>query len=132
MSLEVTVSVSVHGPLADGRAPQIIHDWLDQVKQDIADEGVSLLRQVGMNKTGRGTGRYQAELTTKLIGYNDVLIYDREYWPGPWLEGVTKRNQSTRFKGYRLWRNTKTQLQERAPGIAEKRMPELTEKLGGP
>ncbi len=131
--LQVTVTVQAHGPLTDGRAPQIIHDWLDQVKQDIADEGVALLRQVRMDKSGRGTGRYQSEITTKtVVPYNDVLIYGAEFWPGPWLEGVTRRNESTRFKGYRLWRNTKDKLQEMAPGIAEKRLPELTEKLNGP
>jgi hypothetical protein len=130
--LQVTVTVRAHGPLTDGRAPQIIHDWLDQVKQDIADEGVALLRQVHMDKSGRGTGRYQSEITTKtVVPYNDVLIYGAEYWPGPWLEGVTKRNESTRFPGYRLWRRTKQELQRRAPDIARRKLDELIRKLGG-
>jgi hypothetical protein len=131
-ALEVSFTINAHGPLVDGRAPQIIHDWLDQVKQDIADKGVALLREVPMNKTGRGTGHYQAEITTKVVtGYNDVLIYGAEYWPGPWLEGVTKRNETTRFKGYRLWRETKRKLQDMAPDIAGERLPELNQKLGG-
>jgi hypothetical protein len=129
-SLQVTVSVTEHGPLTDGTAPEIIHAYMDEVKKDIAAEGVTRLRGFVMDKTGRATGRYQAEIQTSTLSFNDILIHDPVVY-GPWLEGTSERNRSTRFKGYHLWRKTAQALNDDAPGIAEKRMPELIRRLGG-
>src|SRR5258708_18660687 len=63
------------------------------------------LRGFAMNKSGRATGRYQSELQTSNLAYNDIRISDPVVY-GPWLEGSSDRNRSTRFKGYRLWRKT--------------------------
>ena len=128
--MNMGVTVEARGPLFDGAAPGIIRDWLDLVKQDVADEGVRRLRAVRMNKTGRGTGHYQAEIRTTRVGAGDIRI-DNPVVYGPWLEGVSQRNESTRFKGYKLWRKTRQSLQADAADIAEKRMPELVAKLGG-
>lgn len=129
-SLAVKVHVKPLGPLADGSAPGIVHAWADEVKKDIAQEGVNRLRGFAMNKTGRGTGRYQSEIQTSNLAFNDIRISDPVVY-GPWLEGSSNRNSSTRFKGYRLWRKTAQVLEEDAVKIAEKRMPELVQRLGG-
>lgn len=129
-SFGVRATVKLTGPLADGSAPQIVHTWLDGVKQDIAGEGVRMLRAVKMDKTGRATGHYQAELQATTVSYNDVKLHSAAIY-GPWLEGVSERNRSTRFKGYHLWRQTAQELDRLAPQIAEKRMPELVRELGG-
>jgi len=129
-SLTVTAHVRPLGPLADGSAPATIHAWTDEVKRDIADEGVNRLRSVPMNKSGRGTGRYQSEIQTSNLAYNDIRIHDPVVY-GPWLEGSSNRNRSTRFKGYRLWRKTAQGLADDAAAIAEQRMPELVQRLGG-
>lgn len=123
-------TVKLTGPLADGRAPQIVHAWADGVKKDIAGQGMRMLRAVHMDKTGRGTGHYQAELQATTIGFNDIKLHDPVIY-GPWLEGSSQRNRSTRFKGYHLWRQTAQELQRQAPDIAGKRMPELVRALGG-
>lgn len=129
-SLAVKVHVKPLGPLADGSAPGIVHAWADEVKKDIAQEGVNRLRSFAMNKSGRATGRYQSEIQTSNLAFNDIRISDPVVY-GPWLEGSSNRNSSTRFKGYRLWRKTAQVLEEDAVKIAEKRMPELVQRLGG-
>lgn len=129
-SLTVKVTVGALGPLADGSAPQIVHAWADEVKKDIAQEGVNRLKSFPMDKTGRATGHYQSEIRTSNLSFNDIRIDDPVVY-GPWLQGSSSRNQSTRFKGYRLWTKTAQLLQDDAAQIAEKRMPELIQKLGG-
>lgn len=129
-ALSVTAHVRPLGPLADGSAPQIVHAWADSVKKDIAAEGVNRLKSFAMDKSGRATGRYQSELQTSNLAYNDIRISDPLVY-SPWLEGTSNRNQSTRFKGYRLWRKTAQLLEDDAGKIAERRMPELVQKLGG-
>lgn len=129
--LDVTVTLHKQGPLFDDAAPEIIYGWLNDVKKDIAAEGVTMLRSFVMDKSGRATGRYQAGVqTSELLQFHDIRIHDPVIY-GPWLEGSSKRNRSTRFKGYHLWRKTAQTLDERAPRIAEAKMPELIQALGG-
>lgn len=44
---------------------------------------------------------------------DDPVIY------GPWLEGGTKRNQSTRFKGYKIWKQTRQKMRKLATPVAQ-------------
>lgn len=129
-SLKVNVSVSVSGALADGTAHDAVRDWIDEAKKETADFAVRQLKAVGMDKTGRATGHYQSEIRTTLLTYNDLLISDPVIY-GPWLEGTSERNQSTRFKGYRLWRQAKQAAQREAPQIAERLLPKYIERIGG-
>ena len=129
-ALSVKVVVGAQGPLADGSAPGIVHAWSDEVKRDIAQEGVNRLHGFAMNKSGRATGHYQSEIQTSSLAYNDIRIHDPVVY-GPWLEGSSNRNSSTRFKGYKLWRKTAQALEEDAGKIAQQRMPELVQRLGG-
>ncbi len=131
--LEVIASVSATGPLADGTAEQAVKDWLDASVQAIAREGVGLLRNFPMNKTGRATGAFQANLHILRRGPDAVIpgpMIKGVTW-GPWLEGVSKRNRSTRFKGYHLFRLTRDELQRRAPGIAERELAKYIGEMGG-
>lgn len=128
--MTVDLGVVVRGPLADGTAKDILHEWLDESKQKIAEYAVRQLKAVHMDRTGRATGHYQSQIRTSLLTYHDVLIHDRVIY-GPWLEGTSKRNRSTRFKGYRLWRKTRERLQERAPQVAEENLRLFIGRMGG-
>lgn len=127
-TLKVRLEVSASGPLADGTAHDIIREWIDDSKKDIADYAVQQLRAVKMDKTGRGTGHYQEGIQTALVGYNDVLIHNPIVY-GPWLEGTSRRNESTRFKGYHLWRQAKQKTNEQASRIAEDKLPDYLARI---
>src|SRR5258708_12210570 len=103
------INVSTSGPLFDNLCQDIIRDWLDETKREIAGMGVRELDAVEMDKSGRGTGHYQSMITTRLVRFNDILITD-PLVSGPWLEGVSNRTQSTHFKGYGLWPRTRPKL----------------------
>ena len=125
------INVTVSGPLFDGRAAQVVRDWLDATKREVADMGVRELDAITMDKSGRGTGHYQSMITTRVVKYNDVLITDPVIY-GPWLEGVSKRNQSTRFKGYHLWRRTRLRLRRTFKDVAQRKLDEYyLARMGG-
>ncbi len=51
---------------------------------------------------------------------------------GPWLEGTSRRNQTTRFKGYASFRRTKDWLNKSAvPKIIRAHLGKLRRGLGG-
>jgi hypothetical protein len=119
------------GPLFNGDAARAVDEWLDATKRELADMGVRKLDAVEMDKSGRGTGHYQSMITTRLITDNDLLITDPVVY-GPWLEGTSKRNSSTRFKGYHLWRRTRLFLHREFRGIAQKKLDETyLRRMGG-
>lgn len=126
----VKIWVDASGPLFDGQAEQAIRDWMDAVKKEVGELGVRKLDTFDMDKTGRATGRYQSEVRYEVVGrYNDVLISDPVVY-GPWLEGVSERNRSTRFKGYHLWRKTRQYLRDSAQDVAEQKFKEYADRMG--
>ena len=126
-----TSRIIVHGPLFDGEADAAARDWLDATKREIADMGVRELDAFVMDKTGRGTGHYQSQITTRVVQFGDILITDPVVY-GPWLEGTSKRNESTRFKGYHLWRLTRLRLRRTYKDVAQKKLDEFyLERMGG-
>ena len=51
---------------------------------------------------------------------DDLVVHDRGIIYGPWLEGVSHRNQTTRFKGYSSFRRATQEMQRhRAPQLAQ-------------
>ena len=132
-TLAVTAYVNVGGPLFDGRAPEILARFEADARQAIADKGVELLRAFPMDKTGRAHGGFQENLKTVTRGPAVAIpgpTIKGTTW-APWLEGTSKRNESTGFKGYRLFRTTRAQLDRQATEIAETRLPPYLRELGG-
>ncbi len=104
---------------------------MDETKRKVADLGVKELDAITMDRTGRGTGHYQSMIQTHLLAYNDIRIDDPVVY-GPWLEGVSKRNESTSFKGYHLWRRTRLRLRKTFQEVAQKLLDDhYLRRMGG-
>ena len=133
--LDVTATVDVSGPLSDGTAVADLGALMDSIAKAIADSAEESLKSVVMNKTGRSRGRFRANLHQVDRGPATIAI------PGPmitgvtwapWLEGVSRRNASTKFKGYHLFRNTARKLNDgKAQAIAEAKVAEYAALIGG-
>jgi hypothetical protein len=135
-SFKVTLDVEGRGPLFDGRADAALQDWARATTKAIADEGVTMLRAVPMNKTGRARGGFQANLHVLQRGGNGTEAQIpapmiRGVTWGPWLEGTSQRNDSTRFKGYHLFRQTRQALQKLAPEIGQAELDKILPRIGG-
>ena len=59
----------------------------------------------------RHTGHYARSINGRMVSNLNGVISDSGVVYGPWLEGVSSRNQASRFKGYALWRRTRDKLQ---------------------
>ena len=133
-AVTVTAYVDVSGPLADGTADRVLGEWERNTSQALADEAIDGLRAFPMDKTGRARGGFQASLNQKRLDRATVRI------PGPmitgvtwapWLEGNSKRNRSTHFRGYRLFFKTAQAVSGRAQGIGERELEKLMPEIGG-
>ncbi len=111
----MTVEVKFRGPLLEGRAPAIINSVIQTVVGDVLAEGerdVKLQLRLGH---GLVSGHYRrsihGEIAGGLWGVQAAWgkVHDSNVVYGPWLEGVSSRNQTTRFKGYAMFRNATLQ-----------------------
>ena len=141
MSVTITVAVEVDGKLFAAGASDYIVQGLERTVRDIVDLGEQRLdemlrpRPAGVYlsfseaKKGKySTGRYRKNLHAKSKGLHG-RIDDGGVIYGPWLEGTSSRNQTTRFKGYSSFRKTAQLMQEKAPEILTQHMNWAVAKL---
>lgn len=147
----MTVEVITSGPLFSSGVEGLINSAIDTMNDDISRAGERKLQEMlkpqpggvlksesdaggprGATGAARGsTGEYSrgihALVTNALIEITDNgAIY------GPWLEGESSRNESTRFKGYSTFRRVTQWLEEEYMPIAlAKYESMIANKLGG-
>lgn len=132
-ALVLKVEVDAGGPLLEGRAPHVIGTWQRETVRELADMGVTELRSFTMNKTGRARGNFQSSVRSYQDGAFARIpgpMIEGFTW-SPWLEGNSRRNRSTSFKGYRLFRKTAAKLQRAAKRVGEDVLARLIGELGG-
>lgn len=113
------VKVSTHGPVLEGKAPQIVADYLRDALDEIAQQGYAEV-MTNLNASIRNsTPYYETQIVVQNMG-ESRLIHDRGIIYGPWLEGVGSRNRSTRFKGYASFRRAAQTLEAKAGALAER------------
>jgi hypothetical protein len=113
--------VHTSGPLFDGTADRVVAAYCDDAERAIADVGVNMVRAALGGVLRHPTGYYESQIQTDRVA-GDSVVTDGGVVYGPWLEGTSRRNRSTRFKGYRTFRLTKQRLQARAGEIAERQL----------
>lgn len=97
--------IDYNGPLFDGRGDKILGDFSDEAERDIARDIDLKLHSMFARFFKHQTGRYASRV--KVRGSGDGLeIGDDGIVYGPWLEGVSKKNRTTRFGGYHIFKKT--------------------------
>lgn len=131
--LRVDIRPDVRGPLADGTADEVLRQWAENTAARLGDMGGDHLRAWPMDKSGRARGNFQRELQVFKAGPVARIPgpMDKGVVWAPWLEGVSKRNESTRFKGYRLFRKTAAWLRDQAKKVGEEELAKLIGRIGG-
>lgn len=110
--------VTFSGPMFDGVALRVVAEIIQESDQAIADEGVALVQAQLDSNLQNPTGYYRSQIVGKRTS-KGATVSDSGVIYGPWLEGTSSRNQSTRFKGYASFRKATQTLQEKAPDIAQ-------------
>lgn len=112
-------TVTYRGPLFTSVARREFDSYCRDARQNIAETGVSMIRQRLNQVLKHQTGHYVSSVRVERKDDRHEIT-DGGIVYGPWLEGVSERNRSTRFKGYRTFRETTQLIQMRAPEIAQR------------
>lgn len=130
-----TTKVILTGPLFDGQAAAAAKDFTDSLANEIAEVGRDWVKldTARMDKSGHNTGA--AAGGVELSGGNGSYTIRGGIRKGefswPWLEGTSRRNQSTGFRGYGTFRRTRLRMRKQVTPFAQMRLEEYLLRMGG-
>lgn len=101
----IDIHVSLHGPVAEGYATEIVDDMVDDLVWEVGSQGLANVNTVLNASIQHPTPYYETQTTLNWGVYAgagaNVIVHDRGIVYGPWLEGIGSRNfPKTSFKGY--------------------------------
>lgn len=130
-----TTRVKLEGPLFDGEAAAAAAEFTADLAKTIAEIGQTWIKVEahGFDKSGRNTGAAADGVELVGQGRNWIIrggIRKGEYsWP--WLEGTSRRNQTTQFKGYHTFRRTRTRMRRQVTPFAQEELDKFIVRMGG-
>lgn len=104
------------GPLFTGRTAAQVTQFHDEALREISAQASADVHLVLNAKIKHPTPYYETQIITERA-HNGYVVHDRGIVYGPWLEGVSGRNQTTRFKGYHAFRTAAHGLSAKVPHI---------------
>lgn len=115
------VTVKQTGPLFDGSASKEVKQAADEMELEIGKQTVNAIQTELGRVLKHPTGYYKSHVQTDRA-QNDLAVTDGGVVYGPWLEGVSSRNRSSRFKGYATFRRITQRMQGKVVEIGNKVM----------
>jgi hypothetical protein len=114
----VDIQVDLSGPLFDGRWQRGMDQMVEEAQGEIAQQALERVQYFLDRSIKHPTPYYETQIIRQRR--NDLeVVHDRGIVYGPWLEGTSRRNQSTRFKGYAAFRRAREAVAQLAPGIIQ-------------
>ena len=110
--------VTTSGPITDGRALRSADRMLKTILTDVAEDVEDEVRAALGDFLQNPTGYYESQIRVSTVA-TDRSVNDSGVVYGPWLAGVSSRNQTTRFKGYAHWRLAQQRAQARVVRTAQ-------------
>ena len=130
-----TTRVRLEGPIFTGEAQKAAGELAAALAREAAELGQYMIKRdtERMTKSGSDTGRAAegVQLTGAGTSYRIFGGISEGRYSWPWLEGVSQRNTSTGFKGYRSFRRTRLRLRKQAPAALQPIIDEFTARMGG-
>jgi len=132
MATRISAYVTVAGPLMEGRGPAVLQRFFDDATKLVAEAGRDELRKRATSKPRHPSGATAGAIVIRDFAKGRTIITDYpQVLYGPWLEGTSSRNTSTRFKGYRMFKLTRGRLRKRVGPLVQDRLDRAVAELGG-
>jgi hypothetical protein len=145
MPMKVNASIDFSGPYFR-KGPAIVKEVTGQFVKRMVELGTDRLhdklrpeptgvfksvQEAGRKRVSRG--QYRQGIQSHFSGLQGRIddLGDQGKIYGPWLEGTSTRNQTTKFKGYFQFRKTRDWMQEQVKPEAKKFIRLFARKLNG-
>lgn len=125
------ISVKTTGPIFDGRASAAGKELAKAVTEAVAAFALEAVQRNLDASIRRPTPYYETQINIATTALTERRVNDRGVVYGPWLEGTSSRNQSTRFKGYASFRKAHTATVSAVDSIISGPVRVAVAKMGG-
>jgi|SoimicmetaTmtLPB_FD_contig_121_5220_length_4023_multi_2_in_0_out_0_7 hypothetical protein len=110
--MEFTVQAS--GPLFNGVSSALVQRYTQEGGEEVAQWADAEVHRVLGQVLRNPTGYYESQVQVNRVSNDSFAITDGGVVYGPWLEGISSRNDATRFKGYATFRRVAERVEKRA------------------
>lgn len=128
----IRFQVHLHGPMWTHEIDRLADQMLLDIRTDLAASALQDVMRVLSSPHPIGirvrTPYYETRLNVE-EGPDLSRVNDDNVIYGPWLEGTSSRNQTTRFKGYSAFRKAFQQLERRIPAVIERHRTERVRQM---
>jgi very-short-patch-repair endonuclease len=108
----ISVNIRSRGPILEKDTRRIVTKHLRAAKQSVGHELVAKVDTLLNKKLKTQTPYYRTKVDFLVNqGSGAVIVHDSGVVYGSWLEGTSRRNQTTRFKGYHVFRTVMQDFQ---------------------
>jgi len=130
--IKLEADVDIRGALLNDRDGPIMRAFYRDAKQLLGDAGVQRVRERVGARAKHPTGSFAGAVRVQDFKQGRTIMADYpQVLYGPWLEGTSERNTSTRFRGYRIFRLTRNWLRKNVGPLVEARFQQALDELRG-
>jgi|TARA_R110000751_G_scaffold97232_2_gene189236 hypothetical protein len=121
----MTVGMGIHvvtsGPFFTGATQRQIEHALRDTLQDVTERGESITKRQLFPGHGFVTGTLRRSIAGEVINSRNTLVKTNVVY-GAWIEGTSRRNATTRFKGYHMFRKATQSLNRSWPRLLSRHL----------
>jgi len=110
----VEFTVQASGPLFNGVSSALVQRYTQEGGEEVAQWADAEVHRVLGQVLRNPTGYYESQVQVNRVSNDSFAITDGGVVYGPWLEGISSRNDATRFKGYATFRRVAERVEKRA------------------
>ncbi len=134
--IKIDVDVLVRGVVLEGKGGPVMRQFYDDAKKKVSKAGEDEIRlrvtRRAKHPTGKPGGHFAAGIVTKDYAKGRTITAEYpQILRGPWLEGTSTRNTSTRFKGWKMFRLTAGRLRKQVGPLVQDLFRQAVAKLNG-
>lgn len=121
--------VTFSGPFFSPGMASVVEHAVQETERQIVAFGVKAVREQLHSGHGVVTGRFRASITGQVSQSRHGIVFARDAVKGPWLEGTARRNQTSRFKGYAMFRRGRERTESESERIADQVIGRVAKRL---
>lgn len=125
----IEIEVDLSGPLFTGAWSGLLDDMVEDIGYELGGHALERVQYFLDRQIQHPTPYYETQITQQRRGRYEV-VHDRGIVYGPWLEGTSRRNARSSFKGYASFRKARDELVQQAPGIVDRVISRHIGRLG--
>lgn len=119
------------GPLFKTDAGKVVKKQINKIITETLKQGVREVKAELYKGHGKASGEYRRSIRSRKRGLSG-RIYSRQGGAiSAWLQGESRLNSRSKFKGFRLWTHARDVLEHESAAPAREQIARLVRELGG-